>query len=344
MERLLRFFSMILLVVGSAGCQKSSLSGRIGFNVRSVETKGTVITTGNISSEYGSFVSDVWVADADKEAAAGHGNNQNYIQKAVVTYHDSTDPKWTFPEDKYWLNDVGMCFWSWAPVDVKDTDGTTNLRTIGNSVKDNTGALEFSYSLPTPDQTSDAENQKDLLFAFNYEKHSESDHKDIIDVRFYHALSWLKFMVDYNDGNFDSELEIENICLENIFASAQCTFKPTQAEVSDKFDWSSHSSKKNIGQDYTIAGDFTDNPSSQCYVTTGEKAFMVIPQTTPDDAEITVTFNQNETPTPITVAFNGQEWKPGKYYTYRIKAPSLGNILIECVVNDWIEDGESNLE
>lgn len=330
-----------------AGCGKDDLAGRIGFRVKKVVTKGAVITTENIATTYGSFVTDVWVAESGHTAAKEHGQNVHYINRGEVNYADGS---WTLANEKMWLHDVDLCFWSWAP-------STVNTRNISESPNEEFDpgkgyvySLPFTYSLPTPNMTSDAVNQQDLLFAFNLERHTDGDHRDYVNIHFYHALSWIKFMVDKDDG-FDVSLEIANIGLTDICTTASCLFKPGEAEKQGKFEWNNHSAKARVGQGYTIAGDF-EHPKNNLgvtltsrYVTSDSKAFMLIPQTTDSEAKVAITFKRDDDSTIERFAdLDVQTWQPGTSYTYKIHATSLDEpITVELAYVDWIDGGTGNL-
>lgn len=343
---------MLGLTCSCGKLSKCSVSdGKIHFNIAEVSsTKGQVITTANIGEQYQRFITDIWVSEAGKDAAAAFGQPQHYVDKAVVNYDPDGDPyKWELSVEAYWLNDVYKCFWSWAPVEVKDTDNITSLRSIGTATNEEHGTLPFSYQLPTSlNDGTDAELQKDLLFAFNYQKLNDGETEGLVNIHFYHALSWIRFMVDKTDGSFSPELEITNISFDNLYRSADCIFDPTAAGFAeDKFRWDNHVNKGNFSQDLTIEDDFNEPypKAPGASVSTSSKSFMLIPQTTPDDAIISITFKRSDGSTIVrSVKFNGEEWKAGLYYTYKISATSLNNpITISVSYVDWIDGGTGRI-
>lgn len=323
----------VIIVILSASCEKIGIGGRIAFSVKGVATKSTAVTSGNIGAVYGQFTTDVWVTEDgdDRAEAAAFNQPPHFIETATVSYDaDATPYKWSLNEEKYWLNNVGLCFWSWAPV-------VESGRTIRTATNRENGTLPFSYTLPSPNGTSDAASQKDLLFAFNYEKRTGATLENAVDITFYHALAMVNFMVDTEDGTFNNSYRISNVRIKNIYSSADCTFIPSQLEAAGKFEWTGHSVTSSYGQNYNAAT-WKDEIHDQ--------AFMIIPQTTPGEAQLEVTFiTAGGASLTRTVAFNGEEWKAGKYFKYKVKATSLDNkISFDCIVNDWANDGEILLE
>lgn len=349
-----RSISVIFLLLFLSGCEKpvAHKSMSIGFNV-GIESKGEIITTDNIGQKYGRFVTDVWMvddADVRSEAAAHGETDPHYIKSSIVTYNPGGTPRhmWNMDQEKNWLNEVYLCFWSWAPVEVLDTDGATPLRNLLKSVDVAEGTLPFNYQLPTSTGDGhDAEHQQDLLFAFNYQKY-EDDPEGLVDVHFYHALSWIRFMVDKTDGSFNPDLEIANISIKNIYKSGDCVFKPTTLGFAEnKFAWSNLINQDSYSQNLTLAEDFTEpHPTrTDARLSTRSKAFMLIPQTTPEDALISITFKRSDNSTVVrSVSFKGEEWKAGLYYTYKISATSLNEpITVTVSYVDWIDGGTGRI-
>lgn len=322
----------VIIVILSASCEKIGIGGRIAFNVKGVATKSTAVTSDNIGAVYGQFTTDVWVTEdgSDRTDAAAHDQPAHFIDGATVSYNAGATPyKWSLTVEKYWLNNVGLCFWSWAPV-------VESGRTIRTATNRENGTLPFSYTLPSPNGISDASSQKDLLFAFNYEKRTGASLENAVDITFYHALAMVNFMVDTEDGTFNNSYRISNVRIKNIYSSADCTFIPSQPEAADKFEWTGHSVTSSYGQNYnesTWKNEIHDN------------AFMLIPQTTSGGAQLSVTFiTGGGASSTRTLGFSAETWEAGKYYTYKIKATSLDKISFDCIVNDWTNDTEINLE
>lgn len=318
----------LLLSVLLTGCEEIGSTGKIGFRVKSVDTKGTLITNANITSQNNKrFETDVWVEDGYSSDAApeGHYFTDN------VTYNGS----WQLTNEHFWLDETGLCFWSWSPS--SSELGANITRTITGRTNTSSGTLRFSYSFPNPKGSGDAGNQKDLLFAFNYQKYSESDPKDYVYIEFYHALAWVNFKIDTSDGTLQTEAVIKNISMSNIYTAADCEFRPAEVNSEDKFSWSNFSNPKTMGQNY--------NSNNEVVKTNTKDNFFMIPQTTRADAQLLVTFSLNgSTNVTLPVDFSDQEWLPGHYYTYKITVTSLQGISVECTVNDWTDDSEIYIE
>ncbi len=70
---------------------------------------------------------------------------------------------------------------------------------------------------------------------------------------------------------------------------------------------------------YTIGGEWNgQSPSGDVsYTVTADDFLMLMPQTLPDDAEVTLTFKDNTTPA-ISASLKGQKWEEGKLITYTL--------------------------
>lgn len=346
-----KVLAVLVCVATAVGCTKdpATYSSVIGFKVADVVTKATIATTDNIGTLYGSFYTDAWVATADKDKTE---EAEHYISKDIVSYAETTH-KWALSNTYDWLNAVNICFWSWAPT----TASTLNVFNANNEgAKDDrlknqeNGELQFSYTVPhSPDAkpNEDAKYQNDILFAYNYQNFDDGS---TVSIHFYHALSWIRFMVNKTDGTFDTDLDITSISINNVYSSAHCTFYPAKVGLNEKFTWSftwtDHNTPDKDSFTQTIdVSEFSAGSKSGEYVSTDAKAFMFIPQTTPDNATVSVTFKRKDNTTITrTVAFNGEVWKAGYYYTYRIVATSLDDPIgfdIEYV--DWIDGGTGQI-
>lgn len=333
----------VILIACLAGCGKmDGKRSTISFRIASVATKGQIVTTENISTVYPSFKTDVWVAPEDLEKTEA---DEHYIDNETVTYNEETK-YWDLENEERWLGGINLCFWSWAPIDAK-TKG--NLHFLGNPSNTGNRYLSFNYYLPTPDpegRGQDVTNQSDLLFAFNYQDDSSASGE--VHIHFYHALSWIRFLVNKQDGTFGENLEIQDISLNNVYSSGDCEFRPYEDLFIEKFAWTPGLTKQSFKQNFTIADNFvpkTDNPKKDGdYVSSSSLAFMMIPQTIPSDASVTITFvrtSDNSTIERTAFFKDADTWKPGYYYTYKINAAGLDtpiDFTIEYV--DWIDGGQ----
>lgn len=244
--------------------------------------------------------------------------------------------------------------------------------------EDDQYCLKFGYTLPASTAAStkaDATNQHDLIFAFNKESRTYDANGDItaktssntaytrtdneIDINFRHALAEVLFAVSPDDGTFDPEVEIVDIAIENVCTAGSCVFDDSESEAEDKFTWTPTGSAKyaqacntdfsafvdgtNEPDTFGITGNtwqkgtFTKDETTYCLYSTNNKFFM-IPQTLGSTAKVTVTFEKDETQTTLSAAINGDVWKAGYYYKYKINYSGSGEFITFSVnLVDWNE-------
>lgn len=227
------------------------------------ETKGTPVTTGNIQDVYGSF----------KTTAFCGGQPYSGLQEATVTYSNS---EWAFDNVYYWPSDgSSLTFCSVAPI------GTWNNQVSNLSWNNGTEAT-FTYTLPSPNGSSDAFNQDDLLIAMDTQSAGTSGEAEI---NFHHALTFVDFIV----GSL-KDVTINSISLKNFYGTGTCTYTPGSTP---SFSWSSPSNKNTYVQAF---GQKIESSTNDGYsIGDWSKTFMMIPQQLPSDAEIVITYNTDKT-------------------------------------------------
>lgn len=277
------------------------------------ETKGTPVTTGNIQDVYRSF----------KTTAFCGGQPYSGLQEATVTYSNS---EWAFDNVYYWPSDgSSLTFCSVAPV------GTWNKQVSNLSWNNGTEAT-FTYTLPSPNGSSDAFNQDDLLIAMDTQSAGTSGEAEI---NFHHALTYVEFIV----GSL-KDVTINSISLKNFYGTGTCTYTPGSTP---SFSWSSPSNKNTYVQDF---GQKIESSTNDGYsIGDWSKTFMMIPQQLPPDAEIVITYNTDKTVSYKIGADNTTKdksgnlinnWSPyaGKSITFKVNKwkPSCYDIilLVDC--------------
>lgn len=227
------------------------------------ETKGTPVTTGNIQDVYRSF----------KTTAFCGGQPYSGLQEATVTYSNS---EWAFDNVYYWPSDgSSLTFCSVAPI------GTWNNQVSNLSWNNGTEAT-FTYTLPSPNGSSDAFKQDDLLIAMDTQSAGTSGEAEI---NFHHALTFVDFIV----GSL-KDVTINSISLKNFYGTGTCTYTPGSTP---SFSWSSPSNKNTYVQAF---GQKIESSTDDGYsIGDWSKTFMMIPQQLPSDAEIVITYNTDKT-------------------------------------------------
>lgn len=292
------------------------------------QTKGTEIRTDNLTSfNMKAYAQGQW---HDNEISSGQGSEAQpynpglYFDNVTVSLDDSKSPsEWVMGAEKFWLNDVGLSFWSW-----KDAEPV-----VSTSAPFNTATLS-GYEV-----TTTVTNQKDIIFAYNGENRKFDDkgnisevkaglarttEKNDINIHFYHALSAIKFDV----SGVSDELYVSDVTLNNIYSKGDCDIT-VDGDGKLDFDWdaSDLEAPANYAQSFGATGDFGSDGKM---VDGSNKLFFLIPQSleadgVKDAASLTVSFKNvsdgsaNATKT-VNIDLNdgaAVTWEAGKYYTYR---------------------------
>lgn len=307
------------------------------------ETKGSIVTTGNMNSMGKTFSVDAYLGEeiaSAGEAEASDKSNYHFISGKSITFNGSD---WVWDGDvPEWRNDIPTTFWSYYPVSVPSR---LILLPAGNTPGGNAQkSISMVYTLPAPGTSSpfaDAEAQQDLLFAYNLEKRgfdeygimnsvtsSTPDHpstKDYVDIRFLHALAAVKFDITGVAG----DVTVENVSIANVASGGSCWIN---APLSiDSFDWTPDGTLKSYSQDFTPSTDFEISGGRNTQKKSGGKVFFMIPQTLGSTAALTVRFRFADSSTvTLSAPISGDEWLAGRYYTYALKK-SNGELDLEVL-------------
>ncbi|MCQ2135529.1 MAG: fimbrillin family protein [Bacteroidales bacterium] len=343
-------FNLFLSVMACAGalclgssCSKTpvpSSGDPIAFQVEEVASKGLVATSANLSSLYGSFVTDAYVCDPEQ------GKDAHLMNLAKVNYVQGTNA-WKTAETFYWPKTSSVAFLSYAPVlDENSLGKMTNLSYNATSKSFSfdyvamppfTGDISLSYE--GVDVTTQLRSQ-DLLLA--YSEQSVDDGK--VKVHFDHALAAIGFDVSvlFQEGEDNSKVSSVVFGLYDVWSKGKCTVDQ------DGFSWAlDKSSDTNRGTAIMLAtrsvpeGYGTKIYQNQCT--------FIIPQAIENEGSgynimgFYAYFSDGRFPVMFTVNIPaGTKYEAGKFYGYRLKKSGL-DYYLELAVGG-IELGERENE
>lgn len=352
-----RLILIPLLLCTLVSCTKFGTAGRDGkikVFVTAGDTKGTVTTTDGLK-ESGTFSMMACLSDDYYD-----DETQSTIELSDGLYFKDngnvnlTSSGWSISGEPKWVADVESHFWAWHPVTVPSRGNITAVMDPDPDPENDpkypfTGELTFDYITPAPTAgQGDADAAVDLLFAYS-KKNFNGKNGEAIDITFHHALSQVRFCVSTDDGTFDKSLIIKRISISNLAASGHCSFTDSgNAESNnfaydpsngsyDKFVWTGQTASKTFSQDYnadfstsTVSGwtkgSYTKD-SHTYNLFTCRNVFFMIPQTVTQTNMMTIVFEYNgvETTKSVKIAdTTGDEWMGDHYYTYKIKATTVG--------------------
>ena len=242
------------------------------------DTKGTVVTTGNIATVYGQFGMEGFIDNPEEIGLT----DDKYVIGGKVAYSNGT---WTLTDksgkEYPWLRNVSYSFWSFAPM---AHSGTFAYVTAAGKREKMTIT---DYEMPTSIQ-----DQKDLLVAFNARSYPEDKKGKAVDILFRHALADIRFDVSPIS---EYGLTVNEITISGANSKGDCVISSTDLykSVEAGFDWTS-----NTSADFTMAG--------------AADHFFMIPQNF--SGTITISLSNGKT---LTTALK-TNWLAGKYYTYKL--------------------------
>ena len=266
---------------------------RFGEDMRNDSaTRGEKVTIDNFYSSfnvYGYAFEGNW-ADA---------NAPEFIDNETVS---KTDGVWQTLQQHIWPGKGYVRFVAYAPADLN-----------GLSVAAATGMPRFTYTVP-----SDVAEQKDFLVAAT---EVEGNGDGAVTLKFGHPLTAVRFVTSANiiGGTINS------LSVKNVYSKA--TFTPAVSGTGALTGtWSGPSDAATYSQtlDLTVSDGVADQS-----VADGAKTFMLIPQTLPTGAAVTVNFTDSEGETfDLTASIEGTSWPMGKTVTYSISTANIGGTLV----------------
>lgn len=211
------------------------------------------------------------------------GQPIRYIREGKLTCDGAGH--WSSENEYKWINEVEMCFWSYAPDTLfTSMDFSDDEAQIG-------GPCEMSF-------TYDTYSQLDLIVAHREQVNTQGT---TVDLDFRHALSAIRFNTDGI-----TNATVESIRFIGIKRGGECNVVPDESDELS-FVWTP-------GPEL---GTFEEEGD--------EATFLLMPQQLPEDAELEVTFIGGDGITTVRSAVIGVgrsggsiSWLPGKIYTYTL--------------------------
>lgn len=313
MKNFLRVFvvaGMAMSVIASCSKTGPQRKNAIAFKVSGVESKGVVVTTANLPTEYGAFTVDAYLTTAVS------GQNTHYMNSVPVNYSSG---KWTVDGTYYWLNDVPVDFFSYAPARTEIGDNVMSDISYDNSAA--TFSFDYTMAWDFGDLIQGIEDsyrptildQKDIIVAYSRQSSGEGD----IKVAFRHALAAVELDatgIFESDGNDDVEMVMCGII--GIGNNATCTVG------SEGVSWSGQN-----GDLGTFSRLDKDSSSDYYYKSDTYKGycFYIIPQTAGEDACLVLSglFCDGTYPSYTESSIQGQKFEAGKKYRYKLKKTGM---------------------
>jgi len=215
------------------------------------------------------------------------------------------------PDKKYfWIPGTTLDIYAYSPESVSIVPVTAE------------GKVTFSYTLAP---ATAPKNMPDVMLA----RYNGTGNNGEAELKFFHALTAVSFV----SGKM-VDMTINSITITGVNSSGNCTatfgaaspFEPT-------FVWTSNTPTAfgctlGVPVDVTFTG-------AQKSINAGADTFILIPQTLPAGAKLTLGITMASSTNSISCSLAGKEWKAGTHYTYKVNYVE-GLMSIEMInVNDW---------
>lgn len=276
--------------------QKTAPEHKIGFTIydsRGMETKGIPVSTDNLAMVY-----------ADNVRVAAFRDNQAYIPSQLLLSPSVGNALWHTSESYFWPESGSLDFWAWAPASLNVTFSA-----------DRSGiSFDFTLPAPDPDRKQDAITQQDIVLTQVTADHNSYDGG--VPLTFSHPLASIVFR-----GGTMRDGIIRGISLKGVAGSGECIF-----DGSD-FVWNVTGGPMDFTQTFNapVSASQSGQPITMSGTTSGERTFLMVPQTLREDAALEVVFDDGTEVCTYTHSLAGGVWKAGTNHTYTISLSSEGS-------------------
>lgn len=240
--------------------------------------------------------------------------NELTTEYAHDFYFSTADGRQLTGEPLMWPNNDKVKFFAFAPT-VKDFDAMNNGGALTMSGTDHTGSPTLTYTVP-----AEVEKQIDLMTASTNYSFTPTATK--VDLEFGHALTAVRIACgkDMLAGKI-SKVEISGVFGSGSQVIGSNTWIPSGQPVSYTISKEIKLPADNTSGDKIHAGNGTNIAGTK----TDNLTFMLLPQTLPEDALITIVFTDDASGTERTISGSiaGQTWEAGKIITYSVSPSSI---------------------
>ncbi len=288
---------ILILLLCVAGCSNEEDTAnltdnntiRLSVRYDDAFTRGTPLSSSNQLSDMGVFAYYTGTGSNDWDSK-GANTLPNFMnnQKVINDGANSGTDNWSYYPQMYWPTDTdaNITFFAYAPYATSEN---------GIGILQTQGGITLNYAVP-----SSCANQPDLMIAIP-QKDLNRSHSGAINFNMKHGLTCIGFSAT------GSYVTITSIQLTNICTSGELSIDATTGEL----NW-----KTGTGQSYYEAiPNTTELDETMQSIVTSNGYLMMVPQTLPDNAQLIVKDNENNT---YTFDLAGQIWKAGQKINYNL--------------------------
>ena len=269
---------------------------------------GTPAATAGTPASRGEGVTSETIEDFGVYAAMTDGTDQgtaglqaDYMNNVEVT----RDGGWSPAQEYMWPGEGKLHINAFSPY----TPAAGEEGVISLPGTDETGGLSLGYRVPL-----EAASQQDLLWATPVDASSSP-----CTLTFNHALTSIVFVA----GAELSPCTVRTIAISGVMGEATLNIESGEwTGLTDPETFTAQPDRELTaaeGSQYVEAG---------AAITSDGETFMMIPQTLPDGATISLTIESGGETTTLTADMSGAEWMPGTTVRYRISASAATDLAL----------------
>lgn len=268
-------------------------------------------------------------SEQDTRGIAYAGNNVGqffasaYLEESNTAYFENLPISvsgYVGNTNRFWPNDRGLDFFAYAISKGPLSPAFTATERKGS----------FTYSLPTHStNNNDATNQPDIIMAITPDQQKQNTN---VPLTFHHALAAVAFKI----GTMPANTTITSISINNVLSSGSCSFDYSNDQNENVvFTWSNQQGENDYTQTFNKSASEQDKN-----ISTDATTFMMIPQTLPATAELSIemTINGKEYTLTKTIKDLIEKWEADHKYTFTISVPAQ----IEVSVEDEVDGNEKS--
>lgn len=290
------------------------------------------------------FYSWAYILASDKNWKDNSAESSPYISNSLIEYVSGSTAWKNASTSYYWPKKSGLTFFAWS--DATNDPKVTSPATVDCS---NDGGIKFDNFDTSVDK------KKDLLVAkiAADQKSNTSSHDSWqagVPVVFYHVLSAMELTAKTNVDYGTTKFKVKSVVFNDVLCKGTYTQGVDATKTPIQSNWITVSDAKDFDV-YSPA-----SPSSELSTTAtpldaqANDVRIFMPQTLPDDAKVTVTYQVTYGTSGITdeVSVDAtlksiftEGWKPGYKYTLNITI-GLDEILWDPDIQPW-ENGTGNV-
>ena len=267
-----------------------------------------------------------------------------YITNSLIEYVDESNAWKNATASYYWPKKAKLTFFAWS--DATDSPSVTTSATVSCS---NTEGIKFTNFDTSVDKN------KDLLVAKiatdqTYNSSTTSWSAGVPTV-FYHVLSAMELTAKTNVDYGTTKFKVKSVVFNGVLCKGTYTqgVDATQTPIQSDWDTVADKSTFNVYSPTSLSSELSATNAIPLNAQTNDvRIFM--PQTLPNDAKVTVTYQVTYGNSEITDEVSvdatlksifSEGWKPGYKYTLNITI-GLDEILWDPDIKEW-EPGTGNV-